>query len=144
MWFLVGWGHRCESQLNRTGPFNVEDQCVKPIGTQAFPFLLPELPNALYSTLKNAIRMSCGVARLEAPVLTNDDVEKTDFPFFDVRKAEVLVFCCPKIGIIVFCCPEQGNFCSTIPVGQHRTPPNRIGFLCAREYLLDRACQVRE
>jgi hypothetical protein len=76
MWFLVGRGHRCESQLNRTGPFNVEDQCVKPVGTQAFPFLLPELPNALYSTLKNAIRMSCGVARLEAPVLSNDDFEK--------------------------------------------------------------------
>jgi hypothetical protein len=83
MWFLVGWGHRCESQLNRTGPFNVEDQCVKPIGTQAFPFLLPELPNALYSTLKNAVQMSCGVARLEAPVLSHDDFAKTDFPFFN-------------------------------------------------------------
>ena len=82
MWFLVGRGHRCESQLNRTGPFNVEDQCVKPVGTQAFPFLLPELPNALYSTLKNAVRMSCGVARLEAPVLSHDDFAKTDFPFF--------------------------------------------------------------
>ena len=106
--FLLAGGNRCESQLNRTGPFNVEVQCVKPIGTQAFPFLLPELPKALYSTLKNAVRMSCGVARLEAPVLSHDDFAKTDFPFFNT--AGGLVFLAFD-SVLSFSLYGQGTIC---------------------------------
>ena len=69
-------GHRWESQLNRTAPFNVEDQYVEPVGAQAFSFFPPELPIAVFSTLKNAIRLSCGDTRLEARVLSNGTLTK--------------------------------------------------------------------